>query len=395
MERDWLNDQDWANFREQWSFPPGVTFLNHGAFGPSPRVVREAQTAWRDRLESDPCRFFLREMEAALSAARGRLADFLGAGIDDLAFVDNATVGMNAVAASVSLNPGDEVLLTDHEYGAMLRLWRAVCEQAGASVIQAELPRPFQDAEETAGAILQAVTPRTRLVVISHITSPTATILPVEIVCRRARELGVPVCIDGPHAIGMLDVNLRALDCDYYTASLHKWLSAPFGAGLLYVHPRAQETIQPAVRSWGHGTSGERHSWRDEFLWPGTRDPSPQLAAVAALDFLEPVGWDAFRSRTHALAKRARERLVEVTKMEPWTPEDRHWQGSMVAVPLPPGPRRELQDALWHEYAVQVPIVSWQEHRLIRVSCHLYNTDADLRRLCEGLTILLARERGS
>jgi isopenicillin-N epimerase len=384
----------------QWSFPAGTTYLNHGSFGPSPRCVQEAREELQRRLEAQPMDFFLRQLPPLLIAARARLAAFVGAAADDLVFVDNATVGMNVVAASVALCPGDEVLLNDHEYGAVLRIWERRCQDAGAKVVVQRLPQPVHTADELADAIFAGASDRTRLLVFSHVTSPTAVILPAAVICRRARAAGIAVCIDGPHAVAMLPLDVASLDCDFYAASCHKWLSAPFGSGVLYVHPRRQAAVRPAIVSWGRTLEGDSPSWRDEFHWLGTRDTTAWLAVPAAIDFLEGVGLNEFRRETHELARYARERIGELTAevaagraagdLEPLTPDEPVWYGSMAAMPLPPGEAEPLMRALWERHGIEVPIIDWSGRRLIRVSCHVYNTRADVDRLVGALKAEIA-----
>jgi isopenicillin-N epimerase len=255
--------------------------------------------------------------------------------------------------------------------------------------------------------------------VASHITSPTAVILPVQAICDEARRRSIAVAIDGPHAIAQSPVAIDTLGCDFYTASCHKWLSAPFGSGLLYVSPRQQRHIRPPVLSWGRIPPTRIDSWSDEFVWAGTRDSSAYLSVPAAIEFLETVGWEAFRARTHWLAQYARQKLVGLTDLEPMVPDDAAWYGSMAHVPLPPrgtnaqhseahfaGPdgndvrsdegcpvSNVLQHTIWRELGIEVPIVEFRGVRYIRVSCHLYNHTEQIDRLVIGLTKLLAAGR--
>ena len=390
---EWLPDDAWLRWREEWSLEDDVVYLNHGSFGPSPRCVQEARRQWSQRLESQPMDFFLRQLETHLDAATSQLGEFLGADPEDLVFLDNATFGMNVVAASVKLGPEDEVLLTDHEYGAVQRIWRMATNRAGAKLTVATLPLPLTSATEVVEELFRQVTERTKLIVVSHVTSPTAVIFPVAEICRRARARKIEVCIDGPHALAMLPVNLRKLDCDYYAASCHKWLSAPFGSGFLYVAKRRQASIAPSVVSWGGSLAGRPGTWKDEYQWIGTRDPAAFLAVPAAIDFLKDSGIEDFRHRTHALAAYARERIVELTGLTPPWPDDPAWYASMVAVPLPlaadqppAGVQRDpLQHRLWERHRLEVPIIHWRGHRLLRTSCHLYNTKAEIDFLVDVL----------
>ena len=385
-----------AALRHEWTIEDGVTYLNHGSFGPSPRSVQDARAAWTARLERQPMQFFVRDLERELDTAAERLGAFVGAEPQNLIFVDNATAGMNLVAASVDLSPGDEVLLTDHEYGAVMRIWREACRRAGAQLVVRSIGTALDSAEQIAETFLAGITERTRLIVVSHVTSPTAAILPVAEICRGARERGVPVCIDGPHAVAMIPLDLRAIDCDYYAASCHKWLSAPFGSGFLYVARRRQTGVRPVVMSWGGSISGRPASWKDEFNWSGTRDPAAYLAIPAAIEFLERYGLDRFRRETHALAAYARGRISEFAGVEPLVPDGPDWYGSMVALALPgsenpaahPAEPDPLQAALWQRFQIEAPVMRWQGRRLLRVSCHLYNDRADIDRLVGALAEL-------
>jgi isopenicillin-N epimerase len=390
---DWLDDGPWRHWRERWSLPDDVTYLNHGSFGPSPLSVQAARAEWSARLERQPMDFFLRQLEPALEAAIEALAAFVGADADGLAFVENSTYAMNVVAAQVRLEPGDQVLLTDHEYGAVFRLWRNLCREAGAEVVTARLPLPLGGDDEIADRIGEQITDRTRLLVVSHVTSPTAVTLPVETICARAKERRVSVCVDGPHAVAMEPLHLRRLGCDYYTASCHKWLSAPFGSGFLYVAGRQRQAMRPLVRSWGGRQTDRQPSWRDEFGWVGTRDPAAFLPVPEAIRFVEECGLEVFRRRSHALALHAVDRIGRVAgSLEP-SPDPNRF-GPMVSIPIPHAPeptgggfqRDPLQAALWERERIEVPIVHWNGHRFLRVSCHLYNPTEDIDRLAKALT---------
>jgi len=385
-----------SDWRTDWEFPAGVSYLNHGSFGPSPRPVREALSRWNDALESQPMDFFVRQMEPELDVATVRLGNFVGADPRDVLLLDNATWAMNIVAHSVELAEGDEVLLTDHEYGAVRRVWQAVCNRVGARVVTARLPDPVDSVDAVVDAVFASVTPRTRMLVVSHVTSPTALILPVAEICARARSSGVPVCIDGPHAVAMLPLKLSELGCDYYAASCHKWLSAPFGSGFLYVRRGMQSRMRSVVTSWGRSVGGRGPDWRDEFNWLGTRNPAPLLSIPAAIDYLEGVGLDVFREHSFDLARYARTCLSAVPGVDPFV-ESVEWQGSMatLVVDAPAWPKPsvnetdELQQALWSEHQIEVPLTRHGGQRLLRVSCHMYNTRAEIDGLCEALKRLL------
>lgn len=387
---DLFDDDETAYWRSQWDLAPGVSYLNHGSFGPPPRPVQAARRVWQTQLDAQPMDFFVRRFEPAWFQARRRLAGLIGADEGNLIFAENATAAMNVLAHSLSLRAGDEVLLTDHEYGAVQRIWRREVESvAGASLGVAKLPLPIESAEQVVEAVFAAASGRTRLLVISHITSATAVTLPVELIVAEAKRRGILVCIDGPHAIAQLPLELERLGCDFYCASCHKWLSAPFGSGFLYVAPRHQATIRTPQLSWGRLPPAPLDDWSDEFLWNGTRDPSAYLAVPAAIDFLEQVGLERFRRHTHALARYARQQLLELTGQTPIVPDSPDWYGCMAHVPLPPGDARTLQQQLWTEYGIEVPIISWGDRRWIRVSCHLYNTCHEIDRLVDAVRRLV------
>ncbi|HEV3417400.1 MAG TPA: aminotransferase class V-fold PLP-dependent enzyme [Pirellulales bacterium] len=402
------DDAAWAPIAAHWRIRADTIYLNHGSYGPPPDVVRGARREWIDRLDEQPMDFFNRRLEPALLDARDRLARFVGASGENLIFVENATAGMNVVASSFRLQPGDEVLLNDHEYGAVLRIWNRACHEAGAVVKVAELPLPFSSADETVEAIFAAATERTRLLIVSQITSPTAVTLPLERICAEARRRGIAVAVDGPHAVAQLPLALDSLGCDFYAASCHKWLSAPLGSGFLYIAPRHQSQVRPPALSWGRIQPTPVETWSDEFVWTGTRDPSAFLTVPTAIDFLEEFGLANFRARTHWLAQYARRKLVDLTGLVPIVPDDPAWYGAMAHAPLPP--RRTsaaadadaraaighpvaslLQHGIWREYGIEVPIVEFRGRRYVRVSCHLYNDASQIDRLITGLATLLSR----
>jgi len=403
-----------------WSLDPDVVFLNHGSFGACPTPVLEAQRAWRDRLESEPVRFMVDELEPALDMARARVAAFLRADPDDLAFVHNATSGVNTVLRSLRIAPGDEVLGADHEYNACLNAARYVAERDGARLVVAALPFPVAGPEEVVERVLAAVTPRTRLALLSHVTSPTAVVLPVAELARELAARGVEVLVDGAHAPGMLPVDLRALETSgvaYWTGNLHKWTCAPKGAAILWVRRDRQAAIRPLTISHGaNDPRRHRSRFRLEFDWMGTDDPTAWLAAPAAIDFvggLMPSGWPEVMARNHALALAGRDTVCRRLGVAPPVPDG--MLGSMAAVLLPedagaaastalsPLDADPIQLALQERFRIQIPVLPWPtpwtpgfsadmaRRRLVRLSAQLYNDPAEYDVLAEGLAEVLAR----
>lgn len=390
-------DSPSPSFASLWSIPEDVTYLNHGSFGPTPRAVQAARQEWSQRLANQPMDFFLRGMAPALDDAAGRLAQFVGADARDLVFVDNATTAMNTVAETVPLNDGDEVLLNNHEYGAVRRIWQRKCDERRAKLVTAQIAVPMTSPEDIVNQLFAAVTDRTRLIVVSHVTSPTAIVFPVKQICQRARERQIAVCIDGPHAIAMRDVKLNDIRADFYCASLHKWLSAPLGSGFLHVDRRWQSRLRSPFTSWGRSLAGGAARWQDEWNWQGTRDPANFLAVPAAIDLLESFGRQRFRDYGHELARAARQRLEELCGSRALVPDDPAWYGTMITIPLPEGPSLRTTPnswdpwtrVLWERHRIEIPIIDWNGRRHIRVSCHLYNTQADLDQLLSALGELL------
>jgi isopenicillin-N epimerase len=375
-----------GDLAHHWTLNPEVTFLNHGSFGACPRVVLEAQQRIRDEIEREPVRFFLRELPGRLDAARKKLAAFLGAETEGVAFVTNATTGVNTVLRSLRFGPGEELLVTDHEYNACRNALDFAAGRSSAAVVVVPLPFPATS-EAIEDAVLSAATPRTKLALIDHITSETGMILPVANLVRRLGELGVDTLIDGAHAPGMLPLELAALGSAYYTGNCHKWLCAPKGAAFLYVREDRREQIRPLTIS--HGANSRRPGrsrFQDEFDWTGTGDPSPYLCVTESIEFLGsllPGGWAEVMERNRALALAAREILGTALDVEPPCPES--MIGSLAAIPLSEEhakPSRTapfidaLQDVLWDDHRIEVPVMlrASAPKRVIRIAAQLYNS---------------------
>jgi isopenicillin-N epimerase len=368
--------------RDEFLLDPDVVFLNHGSFGACPRPVFERYQAWQRELERRPVEFLARRLPGLLDDVRARLAEYLGARPDDLVLVRNATSGVNAVARSLRLAPGDEVLATDHEYGACDLLWRHVCARAGARYVRARLPLPVDSADAVVDAVLASVTERTRALFVSHVTSPTAIVLPVAELARAARALGILTVVDGAHAPGQLPVDLADLGVDAYAGTCHKWLCAPKGAGFLWVRSELQDEVDAVVIGWGYEdetTFAARH------MEAGTQDPAAYLAVPAAIEWQREHGWDGVRDRCHELALAARARLAELTGLEPLTAASRERFAQVVAAPLPDCDAEGLQRRLFDEDAIEVLVRPWNGLPLVRVSFQGYNDETDLERLLGGL----------
>lgn len=383
--------------RHHWRLDPEITFLNHGSFGACPRAVLERQTELRDRLEREPVRFFVYELEGMLERARERVAAFVGARPQDLGFVRNATSGVNAVLRSLRFQPGDEILVTDHGYNACSNVVDFVAQRWGARRVVAALPFPLASEDEVVEAVLAAVTERTRVALLDHVTSPTGLVLPLERLVPALRERGVDTLVDGAHAPGMLPLDLNALGAAWYTANFHKHTCAPKGAAMLWVREDKQAGLHPATISHGYNSQRTRSRWLEEIDWQGTDDPTPWLCVPEAIAFVGGLvegGWPEIRARNHALALQGRRILCEALEIPAPAPES--MIGTLAAVPLwdgddaPPSSALyadPLQVALFEEDRIQVPLPPWPRppRRLVRISAHLYNEAAEYRRLAEAL----------
>ena len=389
--------------RSPWRLEPDVSFLNHGSFGACPEPVLEAQRAWRERLEREPVRFLDRELEGHLDAARSDVAAFLGADPEGLAFVPNTTTGVSTVLASRRFGPGDELLACDHEYNATLNALRAAAARDGATVVIVRVPFPVRDPSEIVEAFIEAVTPRTRLAMVSHVTSPTALVMPVAALVRELDRRGVDTLVDGAHAPGMLTVNLDELGAAYWTGNGHKWLCAPKGSGVLHVRADLRAGIRPLVVSHAANTDRtDRSRYHLGFDWTGTGDPTPYLAMPAAIRFvggLHEDGWSGLMAANAALARTGRDRLCEALGVAAPAPDT--MLGSMAAVPLPDlaptaASAQHLQAALFDEDRIEVPVLVFPVRAaveagggpaqvLVRISAQHYNRPEEYTWLAERL----------
>jgi isopenicillin-N epimerase len=362
-----------------------VVFLNHGSFGACPVPVFEAYQRWQRELERQPVEFLGRRHDDLLKTARARLGAFVGADPDDLFFVPNATSGLNTVIRSLDLREGDEILGTDHEYGALDKTWDFISRKTGARYLRQPIPLPVTTAEAFIEAFWAGVTPRTRVVYLSHITSPTALIFPIAEIIRRARAAGILSIIDGAHAPGQITLDLAALAPDFYSGNCHKWMCSPKGSAFVYVRREHQDSIDPLTISWGWDAQRDKSSFLQRNEWQGTRDLAPFLTVPAAIDFLEANDWEQVRRECHALVSETRQRLSDLTGAVPISPDSPDWYGQMATIPLPPCHVEEVKRRLYDEFRVEIPMIAWNDRQYVRVSIQAYNTRADVDCLIEAL----------
>ena len=377
---------------------PSLVFLNHGSFGACPAEVLERQHAWQRELERNPVAFLGRRSAALLEEARTALGRYLGADPAHLVFVPNATTGVNTVARSLPLLRGDEILTTDHEYGACATTWAFACRRSGARVVPVEIPLPF-DAAAFTERIWAGVTARTRVLYLSHITSVTALVFPIAELCRRARREGILTVIDGAHAPGQVPLDLEDLGADFYTGNCHKWMCAPKGSAFLHARPEHHALLDSPVVSWGYRTEelGEpghepyagRTLLEHRLQWQGTRDLSAFLTVPAAIDFQARHGWGAVRKDCHALAADTLRRVCALTGLEPVCADADF--GQMVVLPVPATDGDRLKAALFDRFRIEVPVTSLQGRLFVRASFQAYNTREDADALVTALGELVGR----
>ena len=384
-----------SSFAAHWSIDPAIDFLNHGSFGACPRLVLEAQSELRARMERQPLQFLARDLEGLLDEARGVLAEFVGADPDDLAFVPNATTGVNTVIRSLRVAPGDELLTTDHAYNSCRNALRW---HEQARIVTARVPWPIEGPHQVIDAVMAAVTERTRLVLLDHVTSPTGLIFPVGELTRRLGERGVDVLIDGAHAPGMLPLDLRALGAAYYTGNCHKWLCTPKGSAFLYVRRDRQKDLRPIA--FGHGLNSprtDRSAFRLQHDFIGTDDPTAYLCIPHALRFLRsllPGGMRELMERNRALALGGRRALCAALRVAEPAPE--LMLGSLASVPLPDADVQvsktgffwhPLQRALLEKHRIEVPVMIFpaSPRQLVRIAAQIYNDEEQFDRLGAAL----------
>lgn len=365
-----------------------IVFLNHGSFGACPRVILDEQRKWIERLEREPVLFF-RELTGLMRTSREALADYVGAQPEDLVFITNSTFGVSVAAHAFGniLQPGDEILTTDHEYGACDRAWKQYCVSKGVRYVRAEILFPVPSSEEIAELIWSKVTPRTKVLFLSHITSPTAVRIPVEVLCARAREAGIRTVVDGSHAPGHIPLDLSTLHADIYTANCHKWMCTPKGSAFLWVSPDLQPLIPPLIVSWGNEipTAGDG-AFVDEHEYLGTRDVSPFLSVPFAIEWMRQQQWHDVQRHGRALAQMAMQGLIAINGIEPLCADGQDPLLQMAAILLPHSTDTDhMKQWLYAEQAIEVVVHRWLGRPILRCSTHAHTTSSDIDRLVSAV----------
>lgn len=398
---------DWSAARQQMLLDPRVTMLNTGSFGPLPRPVFDRVTQLRLQLAAGPTDFFLRQAPPLLWAARERTAAFLGTVPERLVFTANVTAAINLVASGLRLAVPGEILMSDHEYGAMVWCWQRVGQRQGLRIRTFAVDAMTTDPQAIIDAATRAMNRRTRVLFFSHVLSPTGLVLPARELCAEARRRGILTVVDGAHAPVYVPLDVTEVGADFYAGNLHKWLLAPTGAGFLVIGPGNEDRLQPLQVSWGYHADrypiGEptpaagpdsRDAYgstpRIRFLeFEGTRDVCPWLTVPTAIDFQAQYGFDTIRGRMTELGDYTRRNLGDRLGLQLASSPVSGLRGAMTAFALPPDTNpSQLRRELWQQ-RVEIPVIERPERLLLRVSHHFYTTEAEIDRLADVLQQLL------
>ena len=376
------------NLHSLFQLDPDVVFLNHGSFGATPRPVMDVYQAWQRQMERQPVRFLVTELPDLLAEARTVLADYVGATVDDVAFIPNATFGVNLIARSLILGPGDEVLTTDHEYGACDNVWSFLSQKQGFTYKKQPISLPVQPAEAIVEQFWQGVTEQTKVIFISHISSATAVQFPIEQICARARQAGILTIVDGAHAVGQIPLDMAVIGADFYLSNAHKWLCSPKGSAFIYARREKQHLLEPLVVSWGWGDD-KQFSYGSNLLdyvqWMGTSDPSAYLTVPAAIAFQKEHNWCEVRQQCHALLRQALAQIGDRMGLDSPYPDESCYH-QMAVAPLPPvSDLAAFKVQFYNTYRVEVPFTEWHGRQFVRISVQGYNTQADIAVLLTAL----------
>ena len=376
--------------RKHFLLSQDVTFLNHGSFGACPKPVFEKYQYWQRELERQPVQFMAEAIYKHLKSARDSLGNFIGCNGDDLFFVPNPTTGVNTIINNLDLSPGEEILSTDHEYGALIRGWDSISKKTSARFIKREIPLPCTTHDDFIEYFWEGITEKTKVIFISHITSSTAMIFPIHEICRRAREQEILTIIDGAHVPGHIPLDISEIDPDVYVGACHKWLCAPKGSSFLYVRKSFQDKIRPLIVSWGkEGTDPSDSSFLLENQWQGTRDMSAFLSVPDAIEFQQKNNWIDLIKKCKWLVRETRSRLDEYFELTHLCPNNNEWLGQMASIEIKTSDPIKIKNTLLEEFSIEVPIFEWKEKNILRYSVQVYNDQQDVDLLIYALRDLL------
>jgi len=367
---------------------PNITYLNHGSYGSCPSSVFNDYQKLQKRLEQQPVQFMTKYLWKYLKESRDTLGTFLNCDGDDLLLFANPTTAINNVIENLNLNKGDEVLMTQHEYGALVRAWSRSSKRNNFSIVQQPVKVPVSSKKNFIKQFLAGITMNTKVVFISQITSQTGLIFPIKEICEYATKKGIVTIVDGAHVPGHIDLNISNLECDFYTGTCHKWLCAPKGSSFLYVRKSFQANIKPQVVSWGEeGDDPGPSQFQMDFQWQGTKDMSSFLSIPSAIHFIESNNWKENHKISKELILEVSEDLKNLFGTNPlFKSED--WVGQMVSHPLPSNTPENLKEMLWEKFLIEVPVFEWKKQKYIRVSAHFYNDRNDMNTLINALEMI-------
>jgi isopenicillin-N epimerase len=366
---------------------PEITFLNHGSFGACPIPILENYQYWQKELEREPVQFIQKKAPVYLQTAKEAVAQFVGCDADDFFFTANPTIAINTIMRSMKLNPGDEILTTNHEYGAMDRTWNFYCEKSGAKYIRQNISIPIQSKERLLEEFWSGYTSKTKIVFLNQISSATALIFPVKEIIQKAKTLGLITIIDGAHVPGHIDLNLTDLDPDFYTGTLHKWMLSPKGCSFLYVKKERQNEIDPLIVGWGYQSENPSNSrFLDYHQHQGTRDISAFLTAPAAIQFLNDHNWKEKSVIAKQMILDNYQRFCKLLGTQPICPISSEFLGQMCSIPINTNNPAVLKEMLYGEYKIEIPIMKIDHGIFIRISLNAYNNSKDLDTLYDALS---------
>ena len=371
--------------RDLFLIDPKVTYLNHGSYGACPKSVFLDYQNFQKRLEKQPVQFMTKYFWEDLKITRDTLGDFIKCDGDDILLFPNPTTAINNIIENLDIAEGDEILTTQHEYGALIRAWNRLSIRKSFSFIQQKIDLPLGSKETFIDQFCAGINERTKIIFISHITSQTALIFPVEEICKIAKSKGIITIIDGAHAPGHIDLDITQIGCDYYTGACHKWMCAPKGSSFLYVAKNFQKGMSPQIMSWGEkGDDPGPSQFLMDFQWQGTKDMSAFLAIPSAIRFLQKNKWKEKSVISKNLISHLAGRLKDILGTESLF-KNKNWIGQMISHPLPMDSPVNLKDMLWNDFKIEVPIFDWGKRNFIRVSAHFYNDQKDMDYLIKAL----------
>ncbi len=371
--------------KDLYLLDPEITFLNHGSFGACPKPVFEEYQRWQRKLEKQPVEFMARDIYDYLKEARDSLGKFVGCFGDDLVYITNPTTAVNTIIRSLDFGPGDEILTTDQEYGALIRTWNQYADKRGFKLVEHVTQFPMTTHEDFVNQLWSDVNEKTKVIFISQITSATGVILPAEEICRRAKAEGIMTIIDGAHVPAHIPLNISEMDPDVYVGACHKWLSAPKGSSFLYVKNSLQGDVDPLIISWGSEVDPSPSPFIYENQYQGTWDPSAFLTVPSAIQFQIDNDWGSVKKRCRNLTQETRDRVYDINKTEPICPNNDEWLGQMSSIIINLENRLEFKWMLLDKYKIEMPVYQWKDKILFRISFNAYNDEKDANRLIEDL----------